>query len=213
MIRQSHNEPTTTNAMQNDLMQSELDGMEGRGAGNYRVRPIAWTVQKSPRDDSQSTAIRIAYSIVARWDAESEQWVDWPQGWFVYGQHWIVKRNGQLNESAVRMLRESGVWNGDFSALEDDPPQNVTAIATVAENVYEGNVSYRVDWVDANADAPRTRGGFKPADPELLASLRARFQSQVRAIGGGSPQGTPPAPPASGPAPTTGGPGKEDVPF
>lgn len=192
--------------MNEELMQTELDSQYG--AGTYRVRPIAWTVQESPKEGSHSVALRVAYSIVARWDAEGKAWTeDWPVGWHVDGFHWIVKKDGQLNDSAVRMLKDAGVWNGDFSILEVEPPQNVTVLATVEENTYEGKTSYRVNWVDPNADEPRQRGGFKPADPNLLASLRTRFQSQVRAVAGGSPQGTPPSPPA------TGGPGKEATPF
>ena len=139
------------------------------------------------------------------------------------GDNWVVKRDGSINEGAVQALAKAGIWNGDWDAFNEAPP-SVNVLVTVEENVYDGRKSYRASWVSPDADEPRQRGGFKPADKSVLASLRARFGGQIRAIAGGNTSGTAPAPPSanpasaptpapSGPAHVEGGPGKEGTPF
>lgn len=176
--------------------------------GIFRVRPLSWTLEQSEKSDSQSVAVAIQYGIVQEY-AQPDQgepfWGEaWPPGWCVYGRTYIVKRDGQVNEPAVLALKEAGIWNGDIDAFNASPP-DVVAIVTVQENEYQGRVSMRADWLQPNADVPRTGGGgLKPADPGVMASMKSRFGGSFRAIGGAAPSGqaaAPPQPPQGQPAP------------
>lgn len=183
-------------------------------AGTFRAWPLSWNIQapKNPAE-SQSHAVVIQFAISDRWDPDGNgggTWTEMPPGWFTYGRAWIVKRDGTVNEAAVKNLRDAKLWNGDFDQFQVEPP-NVFVIVEVDAEEYNGKVQHRANRIHPDADVPpEKKTGLKPADPDLLASLRATYGPQVRAtIGGQVPAGRPPAPgqapraPAAGPRPTT----------
>jgi len=176
-------------------------------AGVYRAWPLSWTVEP-PKDPSKSssTAIAIQFAIHERWDATEGGggvWTPMPIGWFVYGRSWIVKRDGTLNDAAIKNLATAKLWSGDFGAFEGEPP-NVFVLLDVQAEEYNGKVTCKANWIHPDADTPPERpSGFRPADPDLLSALRAKFGGAVRAVvGGGAPVGRPPSPQAAA-APVT----------
>lgn len=181
-------------------------------AGTFRAYPLSWTIEPSEKEDSQSVAIAIQFGIFQQWHpdekGEGGQWSqEWPQGYFCYGRTFIVGRDGKPKAGAVEALKKAGLWNGDTDELGGPPPQ-VFVLIDVEPNEYRGQTSFRANWIHPNADVPPKRtGGFAPADESLLASLRARFGGQFKAIAGGKPPaGGPPAPPAKTAPPPAGGP-------
>lgn len=196
---ESHEE---TKAMTQELQvdqycQTPLSGDDGQGEGCYRAIPVAWTLESSPKDDSRSVAIAFKFGIASRWDPVAKGWSEaWPAGYFVENRTWIVKKNGDVNEGAIANLAKCGLWNGDAELIQQGPPpQNVFVLLTVEADVYEGKTKYRANWINANADEPPTRGGFKPADPNLVQLLGKVHGTKMRAIAGGTPTGAAPAPP------------------
>lgn len=175
-------------------------------AGTFRAYPLSWTVEPSDKADSQSVAIAIQFGIFQQWHPDESgnggQWSqEWPQGYFVYGRSFVVGRDGKTKAGAVEALAKAGLWNGDWDAIAAAPPQ-VFVLIDVEANEYGGKTTYRAAWINPNADVPKPRtGAFAPADESLLASLRARFGGETRAIAGGKPAGHAPAPPAPGGAP------------
>jgi hypothetical protein len=182
-----------------DLTQSVIDE-----EGTFRAIPIDWTLEESDTVDeetgkkSQSVALAIKLSIVSKWhpDADGGAWSqDYPPGWYVEHRGWVVKKDGTLNEKALASLSECGLFDGEFEKVLEGPPPQVTVLAEVSKENYKGQDRMRANWVNPNADRPQPRGQFRPANPDLVNSLRARFGSQAKAIAGGKPGGKPPAPP------------------
>jgi hypothetical protein len=165
--------------------------------GIYRAWPIAWTIETA---DSGAVAIATRFAILQQWHADHKAWsAEWPVGYYSDARTYVVKKDGQPNASAIESLAKAGLWNGDFDALAFPPPQVYVHI-TVEEEEYQGKRRARVNWINPNAEEPAARGGFTPANQDLLKSLRARFGGPIRAIAGGQPTGAPPAPPQTAPA-------------
>lgn len=165
--------------------------------GVYRAFPVTWTIEKSTKEDSQSTAIAFQFAVTQKWHGKEAGWSqEYPPGYYTENRTWIIKKDGLLNDAAIAALAKCGLWDGDFDRL-GGPPASVYVLVDVQAETYEGKTRYRAAWVNPNADEPVARGGFQPADTKLLASLRARFQGQTRAIAGGGATGAPAAPPAT----------------
>lgn len=182
-------------------------------AGTFRAFPLTWTVEQSEKEGSQSVAVAIQFAIHQQWhkDAgESGMWSEnWAPGWYTYHRSYVVKKDGNINEGAFKALNKAGLWDGEWAAFEGDPPK-VFVLIDIEANEYNGNTSYRAEWVNANADVPEARTpGFKPANPTLLNTLQQRFGGQFRAIAGNNQAAntTPPTPPTAAstaaPAPAT----------
>lgn len=174
-----------------EYMQAEIER-----DGTFRGWPLEWTVEEA---GSGATCIAIKYGIVMQWGGESGWGEKWAPGYFATQRAWVIKKDGTLNKSAVDMLAKAGLWDGDWDKLSGPVPKVIALIDIKAEHSEQYGDQYRVDWVNANADEPAARGGFKPADAGLLAKLSARFQGQTRALAGGTaaPQAAPAAAAAS----------------
>jgi hypothetical protein len=177
-----------------------------QNSGTYRAIPVSWTVNESEKEDSKSVWISMQFAIFQQWDAASSQWSqEWPSGYYVYGSQFIVKRDGSVSDGPVKALSDANLWFGNFDDFkEGKTPPKVAVIVEVEEEEYNGKTSMRVKWINPDADAPKARsGGLKAPDASKLESLRARFQSQTRAIAGpkGTGQATPPPVATSAPAP------------
>lgn len=179
--------------------------------GVFRAYPIAWTLEepsKKPDKDtgqpSQSQPIVFQFAIYQEWGKDAAgngAWSDpWPEGYFVFGRSYVITKVGEVNEGAVKALAEAGLWNGDVDEIAG-PVRNVYVLITVERNDYNGKVSYRVAWINPNADVPPERTGFKPVDPSVLALTRQRFGQKMKAVAGGTKGGRPPTPPAQPAAP------------
>lgn len=160
--------------------------------GFYRARPMAWTV-RMPKDaeKSKSVSIAIRWELTQSWDAQNEAWSGpWPEGWGIYSDSYFIGKDGTPNKRTLDMLAEAGVWSGDFDQIASDPP-NITAIIEIIEDTYLGKTRFKADWIQANSEVPKKRsGGFAPPDAAHLASLKAMFSNQIRAVvGGGSGAG------------------------
>lgn len=179
--------------------------------GQFRAFPVAWTLEPK---ESGAVAIAFRFAVQAKWHGKDGWSAEWPPGYFVDNRTWVVKkpvaakdnqaaRPAEINQAAVENLSKCSLWNGDFDALAGPVP-SVFVIIDVASEVWESKTRFRANWVNPNADEPTARGGFTPADPDVLQQMRARFGSQTRAVAGGKKTGTPSGPPTSVPAPQVG---------
>lgn len=155
--------------------------------GQYRAFPIRWRLEEK---QSGAAAIVFEFALKQQWHGDEVGWSqEWGPGYYSEGRAWIVKKDGAMNEGAIENLAKCGLWNGDFDALEGRPPQ-VMVIVDVRAEAYEGKTYYRVAWINPNADVPEAPpGGWQPTNPDTLATLRKRFQTQTRAIAGGKAGG------------------------
>lgn len=172
--------------------------------GTYRVFPIAWTVRESTKDDSKSVGIIYRLGIRQRWHGEAGWSPEWPVGYYVEHQAWIVKRDGEVNKPAVETLGKLGLWNGDFDAFAGPCPMGFFLHAdVVAETGGAGQSApqIRARWLNPDAEVPAQRGSFTPVDEKVLASLRARFQGKTRAMATGVASTGAPSAPSTPPPP------------
>ena len=178
-------------------------------AGDFRAYPIGWTVEETEKEGSKSVCVVILFGILQKWHADPEgdggSWsAEWPSGYASYARVYVVKRDGTLNTGAIENLKKCGIWDGDWSAFES-APEPTRCLIEIQASEWNGRTNYRPEWINPDGDAPQKRSaGLKPANPDVIAGLAARFGGATRAIGGQqvaavappTPAGAPPPPPA-----------------
>ncbi len=171
--------------------------------GIFKARPLSWAVRTA---DSGAVAIAIEYVVLAQLDGTS--WVDWSAAdeHAVFGDTYVVKRDGTVHTSGVEQLAAALGWNGDLRAVAGAPPQVVVQI-TVKEEEYQGKKRLKVSWVNPGDYSPRPEA----ASDSDVARLQVRFGSLLRAAAAVSakPPAPKPAPAAPPPPPES----SDDVPF
>lgn len=174
--------------------------------GSYRAFPLAWTLDTA---SSGAVSVHVRFAIGQKWHPEAGDgeglWSEnYQPGFFVDGWFYIVKKDGEANDSAAQQLIDALGWDGDMGAFEGDPPFSTVCIVRTGFEAYNGQQRLKLQWLSKNEDRPPAPGGLRPADPSLVASLNQRFGGKFKALAGGAPQGTAPAPPATNaPDPTT----------
>ena len=142
--------------------------------GVFKAVPVAWGVQRN--ENSQSVALVVEYRITAQY-GEGE-WTSW-EGYeehTIYGYHYVIKRDGTLNQATFDQLVQCIGWQGSFRDTETAPPA-VECQITVAREEYNGKSSLKVQWINPGDYVP----GPKTVDERELANLDNRYGSLMRA--------------------------------
>lgn len=160
--------------------------------------------------------VAIAMEFVILGQLDGREWTDWRdyEEHRVWGDFFIVGKEGKPNVAKVQKLNEALGWDGSLSVIVGSQPPDVTVQITVNEDAYNGRVSYRADWIEAGDYVP-TSG----ASTDEVKALDMRFGSLLRAAAGGSKK-----PPMKAPAPAAKKPepkepfnpatiGPNDIPF
>ncbi len=186
----------------------ELDGI-------FKVSPFAWEVRKA--SDSKSTAISLRFRVVGQWMPDDQTWHDWSvyEETHVFGDYWVIKKDGTVNAKTVEQLAKSLGWQGSFGQVATSPPPDVVVQVEVRSEVYKGAKRYRAEWMNPEGHIPG--GSDRGADEAAVRELDALFGSQVRAVAATSkpkPNGKPPPPPPpkAAPAPVA-APVSEETPW
>jgi hypothetical protein len=164
--------------------------------GTFRLRPLAWEVRSFA--NSKATAINVKLRVTEQWDEASQSWVDWSafEEYHVYGDYFVLKKDGTVNQVTVEQLARSLGWDGTFKQVATQPPPDVVVVVTVEPDVYKGNTRYRAGWMNPGDHVPG--GSDRAAAPEATRQLDAQFGSMLRAAAAtAKPKaaGKPPAPP------------------
>lgn len=179
--------------------------------GIFKARPVAWFIRQS--ENTQSVAVVIEYLVTAQ--LVDGDWLDWTQyePHKVWGNHFVVKRDGSANVSTVKQLAEAIGWRGSLKQITDETPPDCIVQVAVKPNVYEGKTTYRVEWVNPEDYVP-TGGG---ASTDAVDKLELRFGALLRAAAGPAKAkpapkpATPPKPPQTPPEAAAINP--DDIPF
>ena len=168
-----------------------------------------------------SVAIKFRAELTEIYDFDGEVWNPWADyDMEVFGDCFVVKKDGTLNEAAIRSLVDNAGWDGRFQSVTDATWKPTPCQFSVKRSEHNGNVYYNAAFVNGFDDVP---GGSLPKmDEAKVKGLDARFGSQLRALTGNKmrnqappPAGAkPPAPPKGKQEPVAAGrPPSDDIPF
>ena len=145
--------------------------------GIFKARLLEWNVK--PSEKSQAVAISIEFHILDQLDGND--WISWEryEDHSVWGDFYVVKSDGQINTGPVEQLAQSIGWNGDFNAVNNDPPDTVVQI-TVKEDEYDGKIRYRAQWINPGNFTPRPGGSNSGEGHRVEQSVRLVAQSCCR---------------------------------
>ncbi len=181
-------------------------------SGIFRARPLSWSVR--PSETSQSVALSIEFLVLAQLDGSN--WTSWAEyeEHRVFGDFYVIKRDGSVNQTMVEQLAGSLGWSGDLRQVGGAAPDVVVQI-TVKEDAYNGQVRFKADWINPGDHVPQSSG----ASQGEVGTLQARFGSLLRAAAAGAKRSAlaRPAPasrPSSGQPPVEPTPvDDDDIPF
>ena len=173
--------------------------------GIFKAVPVSWSIKEAR--ETSSVAISIQFRIVAQLDGS--EWMSWEEfePHQVWGDFWIIKKDGTINQTTVEQLSDALGWSGSLVEVQGTPPAAIVQV-TVKADEFNGVTRFKASWLNPGDYSP-TPGG---APPEKVKALQARFGSLLRAAAGGDKAGERKAPPAKRPAPARpNGPSKDDV--
>jgi len=145
-------------------------------AGIFIAKPLQWRVK---RFDSGSIAIAIEWRV-ERELAEGGTWRDC-QGATVWGDAFVVKRDGTANTKTVKQLADSLGWNGSLHSVAASalPPARLCQVSVKSED-YNGKTYHKVAWINPEDYEPDAKG----ADPDTAADLDKKFGAALREAAG-----------------------------
>jgi hypothetical protein len=143
--------------------------------GIFKARPLQWRVYQAK--EGQSVAIAVEYRITAQLDGK--EWSDWSGFDEVrcWGRHNVIKRDGTPNTAMCQQLAISLGWGGSLREVVGGPPPDIEVQITVKAETYNGQTSYKADWINPGDYVPQAGG----ADEQEVGQLEARFGSLLKA--------------------------------
>jgi len=159
--------------------------------GIFKAKPLDWSVKKF--DGSSSVAINIRFEIVSMLNDQGG-WDDWTQfvETFVYGDFFVLKRDGSVNDVTVKQLSESLGWNGSLHQVATNRPPDCIVQVSVKHETYNGKSYFKAGWINPENFTPSGQG----EDADSAKALDAQFGSLLRAAAnsGARPTGKPASP-------------------
>ncbi len=163
--------------------------------GIFKARILAWSVREA---DSGAVSVNLRLLILA--ELEGTAWQSWEgfEEHAVYGDFYVVKKDGTVNTAAVEQLAAAIGWDGNLGSILGAPPDKVVQV-TVKADTYKDVTRYKAAWINPEDYTP-TPQGESEGD---VKKLQARFGSLLRAAAQGSKKTAPPAKKAAPPAKQT----------
>lgn len=152
-------------------------------AGTFRGEIVSFGL--SQKEGSQSVAVYLKASIHEHYNKLDEVWEDW-RGYECEAEGWlyIIGRDGKILEAQAQSLVKYAGWDGQLTTITDGNWEPDRVSMTVKENTYNGNTSYRIEWINDYDRTPKSSGGN--VDSKTAAELQSRFGGQFRALAGGN---------------------------
>jgi hypothetical protein len=166
--------------------------------GIFRAEILSWSFKQFP--GSLSKAISIQFKILEKLERTDlgNAWEDWSvyDEHIVWGDYWIVGRNGKLNAKTLEQLSTALDWEGDIRAIGISLPRNRRVQVTVKEEAYDGKILYKAQWLSPWDFVPGGGRNKHAPTKETLEAFQAEYGSQVRAALGAAAhlRGTPATP-------------------
>jgi hypothetical protein len=175
--------------------------------GRFRGRPTQGVIKPTKNGFPQFI---VQLDATEYFNEDTGEWIEWSE----YNQSitaFLVLFNATKALLNYEQVMKAFAWDGqDMADLQSDDYGDLQVSFEVEENEYQGNVSLRVNWIDAYEAEPRG-GSLTPMDSGDLKALNAQYKQFMKAAPKAKPtKGTgknvkkaaaPPAPKAAAPPP------------
>lgn len=162
--------------------------------GTYRVGEV---LNYGLKKFEGSTSVAVALHVRLVELLHEGEW--YPVDQECYGDVWILKKNnGGPNQKSVESLIEHAGWDGNLESIANGTWKPTPFQVTTKADEYQGNVSYKINFVNAWDAKPRGAGSLGTASADDAKQLQNQWGSQLRALAGNRMRPQPPA--ASKPA-------------
>lgn len=165
--------------------------------GTFKGKPVRWGIRT---ETSGAVAANIEFEITDEYG--DGEWADWTKYDMVaFGNFYIIKKDGTINNKCAESLVESLGWDGKLDTIANPEwtPKNCQIV--VKAETYQGTTRHKVAFVNPIDFSPS--GSIGNTTPDQLKALNTRYGSQLRALvgpvnhGGNKPTGKPSSPPPS----------------
>lgn len=156
-----------------------------RNVGEYRGPFIDYAlVEKKNESGFGGLSLKVQIQAAEVWmtpeGATDPQWLDC-SAWDGHGEGYLVliSKAGKVNEGQIQRLIKHAGWDGDFQSMADRTwvPQPIRF--DIAEDTYNGQINYRINWINAYDSEP---GGGGNVDSDAAKRLNSQFGPAIRAI-------------------------------
>lgn len=161
--------------------------------GTFRADIIEYGLKEQ---ESGSVAVAIQVALLEQWNGDG--WDDWKDyGMEAFGDLWIIKKDGTLNQRQVEALVKHCGWDGSFGSIVDRTWSPSLCQVVIKADTYNDETRYKVSWVN---DYEKRPGQLGTIDPAKAKDLQVRYGADLRAIVGNAkvnsskPFGKPAAP-------------------
>lgn len=154
--------------------------------GWYLCGVSEWAARDQSEKDKGSLAVSVSLKLKthALWNDKIKAWERADEEEEVFGDYYVIKKDGQFNPSAIEQLTEAGLWDSDklFLRFDEPVPEGLEIGVSVEQDEYNGKKRWRANWI-IHADAqPGERGIANKASKEKLLALNSKFGSGLRAM-------------------------------
>lgn len=157
--------------------------------GEYRgpIFDYALIEKKNDKGEFNGLSLSIKISASEVWmtpeGATAPTWLDC-SSWDAHGEGYIVliSKAGKVNENQINRLIKYTNWDGDFQSMADHAWEPRPVRFDIQQNEYNGEVSYRINWINAFDSEPGGAGGNVDAD--RAKALNSQYGAAIRALRG-----------------------------
>ena len=151
--------------------------------GIFKVYVMSWALKAI--EGKLSVAVSIQFKILAQLSTGpgDRLWQSWDEyeEHNVWGDFWIIGKEGKLLVEGLEKLSAALNWNGDLKAVTlNTPPQERVCQVTVKGEDYKGKIQYKANWIQHKDFSPG-KGGKRAARDANVMDLHMQYGSQIRA--------------------------------
>lgn len=118
---------------------------------------------------SGAVGIRINCELFA--EPGEQGWLDLEEALEADGTIWVIKKDGQVNDNAFKGLMDYTGWDGNLQTIASQGWVPKKCSVTIKREEYEGNVSFRVSFVN-DYEARPTMSEARAAELQLKYGMK-----------------------------------------
>ena len=146
--------------------------------GVFKASVATWALSENERTGTLQFALSVNVAFVKT----PEDWQDCSAESLEFtGWLYLSKRDGTLNESSIRSLKEALGWNGDIATLQEEDWSGRLVQITTGWEDHQGKRRLKLKFLNAQ---DYEGGGLTPPTPEAVKALSAKWGAKFRALGG-----------------------------